>query len=116
MKNVYDGTVVLDRDGRAVVGLADWFEALNRDYRYQLTPIGGPAPHLHIVAEVSRPKTRDGTCILNSTTRSRSPASPVSARAPNSGGSGSTARQRPDTSQRARYGSHPLTPQEPVVT
>jgi hypothetical protein len=53
MKNVYDGTVTLDADGRAVVGLADWFETLNRDYRYQLTPIGGPAPHLHIAAEVS---------------------------------------------------------------
>ena len=53
MKNVYDGTVVLDRDGRAVVGLADWFEALNRDYRYQLTAIGGPAPDLHIAAEVA---------------------------------------------------------------
>jgi hypothetical protein len=53
MMNVYNGTVVLDRDGRAVVGLADWFEALNRDYRYQLTPIGGPAPDLHIAAKVS---------------------------------------------------------------
>jgi hypothetical protein len=52
MMNVYNGTV-LDADGRAVVGLADWFEALNRDYRYQLTPIGGPAPDLHIAAEVS---------------------------------------------------------------
>jgi hypothetical protein len=53
MKNIYDGTVTLDRDGRALVGLPDWFEALNRDYRYQLTPIGGPAPGLHIAAEVS---------------------------------------------------------------
>jgi hypothetical protein len=53
MMNVYNGTVVLDQDGRAVVGLADWFEALNRDYRYQLTPIGGPAPDLHIAAKVS---------------------------------------------------------------
>jgi hypothetical protein len=53
MKNVYDGTVTLDPDGRAVVGMADWFEALNGDYRYQLTPIGGPAPDLYIAAEVS---------------------------------------------------------------
>jgi hypothetical protein len=53
MMNVYNGTVVLDEDGRAVVGLADWFEALNRDCRYQLTPIGGPAPDLHIAAKVS---------------------------------------------------------------
>jgi hypothetical protein len=53
MMNVYNGTVTLDADGRAVVGLADWFEALNRDCRYQLTPIGGPAPDLHIAAKVS---------------------------------------------------------------
>ena len=30
--------------------LPGWFEALNRDYRHQLTPIGGPAPNLHIAA------------------------------------------------------------------
>jgi hypothetical protein len=52
MMNIYNGTVRLDRVGRAVVGLPDWFEALNRDYRYQLTPVGGPAPNLHIAAKV----------------------------------------------------------------
>ncbi|MFI5166843.1 MAG: hypothetical protein ACHQQS_09510 [Thermoanaerobaculales bacterium] len=40
MKNIYDGTVVTDGDGRAVVELPAWFEALNRDFRYQLTVIG----------------------------------------------------------------------------
>ena len=44
MKNVYDGEVVLDRNGEAVVSLPDWFQALNIDYRYQLTCIGGYAP------------------------------------------------------------------------
>jgi hypothetical protein len=53
MKNVYDGTVVLDGAGQARVQLPDWFEALNRDYRYQLTAVGAPAPGLHIAAEVS---------------------------------------------------------------
>ncbi|MGO9344663.1 MAG: hypothetical protein ACLP6E_19425 [Acidimicrobiales bacterium] len=52
MMNVYNGTVVLDGDGRATVELPDWFEALNRDFRYQLTAIGGPAPDLHISREV----------------------------------------------------------------
>jgi hypothetical protein len=33
MKNVYDGTVILDREGRATVAMPDWFEALNRDLR-----------------------------------------------------------------------------------
>jgi hypothetical protein len=40
MKNIYDGTVVTDGTGNATVTLPDWFEALNRDFRYQLTVIG----------------------------------------------------------------------------
>lgn len=44
MKNVYDGVAVLNAQGEAVVELPNYFEALNRDYRYQLTCIGGFAP------------------------------------------------------------------------
>jgi hypothetical protein len=44
MMNVYNGNVVLGADGRAWVDLPDYFEALNRDFRYQLTCIGGFAP------------------------------------------------------------------------
>jgi hypothetical protein len=44
MKNVYDGVVTLDSQGSAWVELSAWFEALNRDFRYQLTPIGSYAP------------------------------------------------------------------------
>jgi hypothetical protein len=40
MKNVYDGNVTTDATGRATVILPDYFEALNRDYRYQLTVLG----------------------------------------------------------------------------
>jgi hypothetical protein len=40
MKNIYDGTVTTDDSGLATVTLPDWFEALNRDFRYQLTAIG----------------------------------------------------------------------------
>ena len=40
MKNIYDGVVTTDEDGRAVIELPEWFEALNRDFRYQLTVIG----------------------------------------------------------------------------
>src|SRR5439155_20939961 len=36
----YDGTVVTDGTGNATVTLPDWFEALNRDFRYQLTVMG----------------------------------------------------------------------------
>jgi hypothetical protein len=37
MMNVYNGNVVTDGDGFATVELPEWFEALNRDFRYQLT-------------------------------------------------------------------------------
>ncbi|MGW2408993.1 hypothetical protein ACWCXK_31395 [Streptomyces sp. NPDC001739] len=48
MKNLYDGVVTLDEHGGATVELPDWFEPLNETYRYQLTPIGAPAPNLHV--------------------------------------------------------------------
>ncbi len=53
MMNVYNGNVILDSHGEATVELPDWFEALNRDYRYQLTAIGVPAPNLHVATKVS---------------------------------------------------------------
>ncbi len=40
MKNIYDGTITTDGVGLATVTLPDWFESLNRDFRYQLTVIG----------------------------------------------------------------------------
>jgi hypothetical protein len=40
MMNVYNGNVTTDEHGLAVVTLPDYFEALNRDFRYQLTVIG----------------------------------------------------------------------------
>jgi trimeric autotransporter adhesin len=40
MKNIYDGTVTTDAQGNATVRLPSWFEALNSDFRYQLTVIG----------------------------------------------------------------------------
>jgi len=40
MMNIYNGNVVTDRRGLATIELPDWFEALNRDFRYQLTVIG----------------------------------------------------------------------------
>jgi hypothetical protein len=53
MMNIYNGIATLDGKGEAWVSLPDWFEALNADFRYQLTAIGGPAPSLHIAAEVT---------------------------------------------------------------
>ena len=38
--NVYSGNVTTDGNGDATVARPDYFEALNRDYRYQLTVVG----------------------------------------------------------------------------
>jgi hypothetical protein len=40
MMNVYNGNITTDRHGLATVNLPDYFEALNGDFRYQLTVIG----------------------------------------------------------------------------
>ena len=52
MMNVYNGNVVTDADGVAVVELPDYFAALNRDPRYQLTVIGSFAD-AQIAEEIS---------------------------------------------------------------
>lgn len=54
MMNIYSGIVTLDGNGEAWVSLPDWFEALNKEFRYQLTAIGGPLPNLHVATEVSK--------------------------------------------------------------
>lgn len=40
MMNVYNGSVTTDKHGVAIVTLPEYFEALNKDFRYQLTAIG----------------------------------------------------------------------------
>jgi trimeric autotransporter adhesin len=51
MMNIYNGNVVLDAKGEAEIQLPDWFEALNRDFRYQLSCIGSFAP-VYVAAEI----------------------------------------------------------------
>ena len=53
MMNVYNGLATLDDTGETAIELPDWFEALNRDCRYQLTPIGAPGPNLHVKTKVA---------------------------------------------------------------
>ncbi len=50
--NLYNGIVVLDKNGEAIVTLPNWFQALNKDFRYQLTCVGGFA-QVYIAEEVS---------------------------------------------------------------
>jgi hypothetical protein len=40
MMNVYNGNIVTDQNGEAMVELPEYFSALNEDFRYQLTVIG----------------------------------------------------------------------------
>jgi hypothetical protein len=52
MINVYNGNVILDSEGKASVSLPEWFESLNKDFRYQLTPVGAYA-QIYISEEIS---------------------------------------------------------------
>jgi hypothetical protein len=53
MKNIYDGVVTLDGNGRAIVKMPEWFDGLNADFRYQLTAIGAPAANLYVGKEIA---------------------------------------------------------------
>ena len=44
MLNIYNGIATLNEQSEAIVEIPEWFEALNRDYRYQLTCLGQYAP------------------------------------------------------------------------
>lgn len=52
MLNLYNGNVTLDTNGEAWIDLPNWFGALNRDFRYQLTAIGAPGPNLYVAQEI----------------------------------------------------------------
>jgi len=49
--NAYRGHVVLGANGEAWVTLPSYFEAINKDYEYQLTSIGGFAP-VYVAEEI----------------------------------------------------------------
>ncbi len=53
MMDIYNGIVTLDTDGEATVVLPEWFDALNKDFRYQLTAIGAPGPNLYVAEEIA---------------------------------------------------------------
>ncbi len=57
IKNVYDGVIVLDSNGEAWVELPAWFEALNEDFRYQLTCVGAFSP-VYIAEEITNNRFR----------------------------------------------------------
>ncbi len=58
MMNIYNGNVITDAAGYAIIEMPEWFDALNADFRYQLTVIGQFAQA--IVAE----EIRDNTFVI----------------------------------------------------
>ena len=52
LKSIYDGSVLLDAAGSAWVELPAWTTALNGDFRYQLTCVGGYAP-VYVATELA---------------------------------------------------------------
>ena len=46
--NVYRGNIQLDATGKAVVQLKSYAQAINTNFSYQLTAIGGAMPSLHV--------------------------------------------------------------------
>jgi trimeric autotransporter adhesin len=59
MMNIYNGVAILDASGGAVIQMPDWFGSLNRDFRYQLTCIGGFAP-VYIAEELTNNQFKIG--------------------------------------------------------
>ena len=55
MMNVYNGNATTDASGLAVIEMPAWFNALNRDFRYQLTTINSFA-HVTVVNELKNNK------------------------------------------------------------
>lgn len=53
MMNVYNGNATTDANGYVTVTLPGYFEALNKDFRYQLTVIGGTFAQAIISKKVS---------------------------------------------------------------
>lgn len=51
--NLYRGTATFNAFGEAVIDLPDYYDAINRNPSYQLTPIGAAMPNLFIAEEVN---------------------------------------------------------------
>jgi hypothetical protein len=52
VKNIYDGVTTLNQSGEAVIELPSYFEALNKDFRYQFFPHFEAMPRLYVKEEI----------------------------------------------------------------
>ena len=58
MMNIYNGIAELNSRGEAWVRLPDYFQALNQDFRYELTSLGQSQPRLYVAQEVMNNRFR----------------------------------------------------------
>ncbi len=54
--NSYSGNVVTDASGKATITLPEYFESINKDFRYQLTVVGGTFAQAMVSKEISNNK------------------------------------------------------------
>ena len=66
MKNIYDGVIILNKQGQAIVTLPSYFNALNQDFRYQLTTIGSYAP-VYILSKIESSQDANSFIIAGGT-------------------------------------------------
>jgi len=48
VKNIYDGIATLDENGEAVIVLPEYFDALNKEFKYQFFPLDKADPNLYL--------------------------------------------------------------------
>ncbi len=53
MMNIYNGNITTDASGDATVKMPDYFQALNKDFRYQLTVIGATFAQAIVTQEIT---------------------------------------------------------------
>ncbi|MBX7201562.1 MAG: hypothetical protein K1X77_00680 [Bacteroidia bacterium] len=51
--NMYRGVVQLDGKGEATISLPTYFEAVNKNFAYQLTAVGGSMPGVYVKSEIA---------------------------------------------------------------
>lgn len=56
MMNIYNGNATTDSKGEATVTLPDYFETLNRDFRYQLTIVGDQFAQVRVSSKIKNNK------------------------------------------------------------
>ncbi len=48
VKNMYDGVALVDAKGEVIISLPPYFDALNKDFRYQFFPLDSADPNLYL--------------------------------------------------------------------